>query len=139
MTEQPRHYRSVVLDKIKSANKRAHALNLRADLTPEQRDFALEYFNYTCAVCGRQFHDFFSNLTMALDHWIPIASQDCPGTTITNIVPICQGIGGCNNSKRDTDPKQWLYWRYDKRHANKIIARIDAYADNMGIVFPDDD
>lgn len=85
---------------------------------------AVEYFGGCCAICGRPpglWHK------LAADHWIPLASADCPGTVPTNIVPLCHGEGGCNNSKNDTNPIVWLEWKFGKRRAKQIEARINAY------------
>ena len=85
---------------------------------------ATAYFGGCCAVCGRPpglWH------TMAQDHWIPLTSPECPGTIPCNILPLCHGIEGCNNSKGDRDPVKWLTWKYGKSKANVILERIRAY------------
>jgi hypothetical protein len=61
------------------------------------------------------------------DHWIPLASPDCPGTVPENIIPLCFGSGGCNNSKKAKDGYEWLLQRYGKRKACVILKRIQAY------------
>ena len=90
---------------------------------------AIEYFDNCCAVCGQPFDMF---IHMELDHWIPVNSEDCPGTTPTNIVPLCGGSEfdshtGCNPSKGDKDAMEWLVWRFGKREAKKIYNRIMDY------------
>lgn len=85
---------------------------------------ALEYFKYCCAVCGRPrglWH------TLAADHWIPLILPNCPGTVPTNIVPLCHGIGGCNNRKNSTEPQEWLTRMYGSKKASAILRRIEAY------------
>jgi hypothetical protein len=87
---------------------------------------ALIYFNNCCAVCGRPvglWH------TLAADHWIPLSDPrpDNPGTVPENIVPLCHGIDGCNNSKFDNDPLEWLNQRLGKRKATAILQWIAAY------------
>lgn len=83
---------------------------------------AIDYFGCQCAVCGRQpglWH------TLAADHWIPISKG---GPTIpTNIVPLCHGVGGCNNRKRDTLPDEWLEREFGMRRAKHIARRIADY------------
>jgi hypothetical protein len=68
---------------------------------------------------------------MAADHWIPLASPDCPGSIPTNIVPLCHGEGGCNNSKGKHNPVEWLDRRFGKRKAKQVLARILAYFDTL--------
>jgi hypothetical protein len=62
-----------------------------------------------------------------MDHWIPLSSPGCPGTVATNMVPLCHGIGGCNNSKCDRDPQGWLLEKFGERKALEILERIPAY------------
>lgn len=89
---------------------------------------ALSYFGGCCAVCGKP-----SGLwhKMAMDHWIPLSSPNCPGTIPTNILPLCHGMDGCNNSKKDRDPVVWLTDRYGPRKAKQILKRIQAYFDSL--------
>lgn len=86
------------------------------------------HFGGRCAVCERPpglWH------TIAADHWTPISSPDCPGTVPSNIVPLCHGVDGCNNSKHDRDAAEWLSETRGKRQANKIIARIEGYFESI--------
>lgn len=113
-----------------SHRQRARLKNLPCSFTRNDWRFALDYFGHKCAVCGRSaglWH------TLAADHWIPIASTECPGTVPTNIVPLCDsakdGTGTCNEEKRDKYPADWLTEKYGKRKAKQIIARIEAYFD----------
>lgn len=85
---------------------------------------ALDYWGYQCAICGRPrglWH------TLAQDHWIPLSDPRCPGTLPTNILPLCHGEGGCNNSKGNKDPIRWLEERLGKRRAAQKLAQIQAY------------
>lgn len=112
--------------KVRWHNRRARKKALPDGLTPDEWVFALEYFEYRCAVCGRPagfWH------TLAQDHWIPIMSErdDNPGTVATNIIPLCHGNDGCNNSKHNHEPTEWLVSVYGKRKANRIIRRIEEY------------
>lgn len=117
------------LNVVYGAKRKARKRGLCDDFTPAQRQFAIEYFNNCCAVCGRQFFDLFGERQLALDHWIPITSKECPGTTASNMVPLCHGTGGCNNSKRNTDPQEWLIRRFGKRKSSQILERINSYFD----------
>jgi hypothetical protein len=89
---------------------------------------ALEYFGGCCAVCGKPAD---SHITIAADHWIPLSHPECTGTLPTNIVPLCHGAGGCNNTKRNRLPADWLTDYYGKDKATEIIRRIQAYFDSL--------
>src|SRR5260221_10168955 len=80
---------------------------------------ALEYWDHRCAVCERPrglWH------TLAQDHWIPLTNKECPGTTPTNMLPLCHGTDGCNNSKGKRRPETWLYQKLGKRRAERKLA-----------------
>lgn len=99
------------------------------NFTARDWERTLSYFNGCCAVCGRQLDDLFGTHTAAADHWQPIKRGGA--NTPDNIIPLCHskkaGANGCNNSKLDKDPVQWLIERYGKRKAKAILGRIEAY------------
>lgn len=102
----------------------ARKRNLPHAMTDEQWQRAVEYFGYSCAVCGRPrglWH------TLAMDHWTPLTSPDCPGTVVSNCLPLCHGEAGCNNSKSNRDPAEWLNRKFGKRKAAQVLKRINAY------------
>jgi hypothetical protein len=109
------------------ANRRARKRGMPSTFTNEQWSRSLNYFNGCCAVCGRMLRDLFSTHTAAADHWIPISSPDCPGTIATNMIPLCHGVNGCNNKKRNRNPQEWIEESYSKKKADEIIQRIEAY------------
>lgn len=127
--------RRYIQNNPEKVNLRVHARIARKRelpfaFTPEDWERCLEHFHHCCAVCGRPagfWH------TIAKDHWIPVnyKGDDNPGTVPTNIVPLCHstrdGEGGCNNSKKNKMPHDWLLSRYGKREAAVIEARIAAY------------
>lgn len=117
-------------------NRKARKHGLPSDFTTEQQRFALDYFHHACAYCGRQFHDLFNERTLAFDHFIPLSSPECPGTTVTNMLPSCHGIDGCNTTKNSIPPHEWLIRRFGKRKSREIIARIEAYFDVVRERFP---
>jgi len=83
---------------------------------------ALDHFGGCCAVCGRPpglWH------ILAADHWIPLSSPDCPGTVPWNIVPLCHGTGGCNNSKWNRCAGEWLVDKLGQRKGRAIQRRIE--------------
>jgi ribosomal protein L37AE/L43A len=92
--------------------------------TEQDWERALEYWGHKCAVCGRPrglWH------TLAADHWIPLTHSECPGTVPTNIVPLCHGEGGCNNSKGKKMPDAWLAERLGEKPGFQKGVEIDAY------------
>jgi len=114
---------------IKFHNYQSRKLSLPNTLTPDQWQNALNYFNGCCAVCGRQLNDMFGEFTSAMDHWIPLSykGDDNPGTVAQNIIPLCHGIDGCNNRKKNIMPDIWLERQFGKRKAKKIMVRIQSY------------
>lgn len=114
--------------KAASQQHRARKRGLPDNFTSRDWEHALVYFGGCCAVCGRHpglWH------TLAADHWIPLKSPDCLGTIRKNIVPLCHGVGGCNNSKHDRPAEEWLIDKFGKRKAKQIIQRIQAYFDSL--------
>ena len=112
--------------------RRARKRNLPNTMSAQNWEHALNYFHGCCAVCGRSaglWHK------IAADHWIPLSAADCPGTVKKNIVPLCHDIkggeGGCNNSKRGTDPVKWLTRKVGLSKAMAIAARIQTYFDSL--------
>lgn len=112
---------------IVGRRRRARVRNLPYAFTIVHWQRALDYFNGCCAVCGRPLRDLFGSHTAATDHWIPLASPDCPGTIPTNIVPLCHGVGGCNTRKQDKDAYKWLIEVFGKRRAREILNRVESY------------
>lgn len=98
--------------------------SLPASFTDADWQFALDYFKGCCAACGRPnglWH------TLAADHWIALASDKCPGTIPGNIVPLCHGVGGCNNAKQDRDPLEWLQSQFGIKQAQAINKRVQKF------------
>ena len=113
--------------RVYKQNRRARELCLPSTFTLDQQRFALDYFHNSCAYCGRQFHDLFNERTLAFDHFIPLSSPDCPGTTAGNMLPVCHGADSCNLSKFNRDPEEWLVARFGKRKAREKLAEIEVY------------
>ena len=124
--ENGKAWRKANPDKEKSIKlrRRAREKSLPENFTASDWQYALDHFNGCCAVCGRQpglWH------TLAADHWIPLNAPECPGTVAWNIVPLCHGIGGCNNAKNAHDPVEWLTDVFGKRKGRAILRRIEAF------------
>lgn len=118
----------------KEARRRAKKANLPDTWTQEQLTFMLTYWQQSCAACGNMRGLLW---TLAHDHWIPINSPDCPGTVATNMIPLCHGNGGCNNSKNDTEPHVWLLKRFGTKKAAKIKEAIAQYFQEVAHAFPE--
>lgn len=102
--------------------RNAREAGLMASFTKHHWELCLKWWNSCCAICGRPagfWH------TLAQDHWIPVkrGGNYTPG----NILPLCHGVGGCNNSKESRDPVEWLIKRFGERKAKKILKRIQDY------------
>jgi len=124
--EYQRNYRRRNPEKKKAQDirRRATKLGLPDSFSAGDWNLAVAFFDGCCAVCGRQpglWH------TLAADHWIPLRSPDCPGTVTWNIVPLCHGDGGCNNSKHARNPADWLIATYGKRKGMVILRRVEEF------------
>lgn len=108
-----------------SAQRRlARKRGLLDNFTAEDWQRALDYFGHRCAVCGREADDV---VILAADHWIPLVSPDCPGTVPENILPLCHGVGGCNNEKQDRPPREWLRRKLGEVQASQRIIEFQTY------------
>src|SRR5262245_1377396 len=106
------------------AKRRARKRGLPDTFSNKEQEFMYQYWDFACAVCGNQ-----QGLLWCLaeDHWIPLASPLCPGTVATNMIPLCDGPGACNTTKRDTDAHIWLLRRFSPKQTAKIEKAIAAY------------
>lgn len=113
------------------ARRRAREKGLPATFTHLDEMFANQYWQYGCAVCGRE-NGFWH--VIALDHWIPIVHPLCPGTVPGNMVPLCHAKKGappeqrgCNQSKSSNDPLVWLQTMMTPRAAQKKLKAIHTF------------
>jgi 5-methylcytosine-specific restriction endonuclease McrA len=104
--------------------RRARVQALPDTLTPEQWAECLDYWNYSCAVCGKadKIH---------ADHYIPLADPKCPGTVANNIIPLCKS---CNSSKCDRLPDEWILRKVGIQ-GQILLERIEEYFEHIAIVF----
>lgn len=105
-------------------NREARKRGLPHTWTIEQMAFMLDYWHQACAVCGNEQGLWWIR---ADDHWIPLNSSHCPGTIATNMIPLCHGEGGCNNSKHGFEPHAWLIKRFGAKKAAHIEKKIETY------------
>lgn len=106
--------------------RKARVRSLPNTLTTTQWERALNYFNGCCAVCGRQLNDLFGTHTAAIDHWRALSDSACPGTTALNCIPLCHGVGGCNNRKGKKLAEEWIKQDFPHK-AKAILTRIETY------------
>lgn len=92
------------------------------DFTEADWQRCLNYFGNRCAVCGRGAGLFNS---IAKGHWIPVAKGG--SFTTDNIIPLCNGQDGCNNSQYSNLPNEWLVQTLGKRKATILIKRVETY------------
>jgi|GEM_PF-1073844 len=97
--------------------RRARKQNLPHDLTLEEWQYCLDYWNNACAVCG-------DGEDIHADHWIALSNDDCPGTVVDNMIPLC---AHCNATKHAIDAERWLREKFGDDVAVKKLAEIEAY------------
>lgn len=103
---------------------RARRRSLPMDYSLDDWSRALTYWQDTCAICERPrglWH------TISQDHWVPLSDAHCPGTVATNMLPLCYGADGCNNSKGGKNPEKWLVQKLGKRKAKRKLEEIHQY------------
>lgn len=111
--------------------RRARLHGLPDDWTVEQWRAAIGYFKGRCAVCGCTPDG--QRKVLAADHWIPISGPRSgnPGTTPGNMVPLCHGAKGCNNSKSNKDALAWLTRKYGKTKGAQEYERVTEFLQIM--------
>jgi len=78
--------------------RRCRLRKLPATYTERQWNAAISHWQGRCAYCGKE-------CTPTQDHYIPIASKECPGHVAHNIVPACIE---CNVDKSNKPAREWL-------------------------------
>ena len=117
--------------RAKDHRRRARKNNLLVQWTDADIHRMLEHWKNCCAVCGQGVEPNNVFYVLAHDHWIPLTSPECLGTVPWNMLPLCHSrIGnamGCNLSKSNKDPIEWLNSRYSPEQVRAILKRIDKY------------
>jgi hypothetical protein len=126
IAQRSRKYREANKERkrVNHIRRKARKRSLPDTLTVKQWEDCLKYWNGCCAVCGNQLRDLFGNVVPHADHWLPLISPNCPGTTADNTLPLCNS---CNLSKNKVMPNEWLERKYGKRKAKQILERIENY------------
>jgi hypothetical protein len=112
-------------EKLRAYDLAYHTAKLALPATFTEDDWArsLEYWGHRCAYCGRPIGFWH---TLAQDHFIPLSKGG--GYTVDNIVPACHGVDGCNNSKHNKNPLEFMTKKFkSKRKAQKKFEEIQAY------------
>ncbi len=123
---KPRNPTRPRLSLVGAINSYTKRLGLPCTLTTEDWLLALDYWHHACAICERPrglWH------IIAMDHWIPVSDprSDNPGTVPENILPLCHGIDGCNNSKGNRDASTWLSEKIGTVKAQRKMKQIIEY------------
>lgn len=127
--ERARNYKSdPVAHGIRTQRRLARKRQLPDTFTKKEWLRCLDYFNNQCAVCGKPFS---AVSKPYMDHWIPLNSDQCPGTVAENMVCLCGGKGGCNESKHNRKAELWLLDFYTLEDAAQILDRVTAYFEQV--------
>jgi hypothetical protein len=114
-------------DRVNAGINKRRALKamLPYDLPLGKEFEIISRFDGRCAICGRAES---KGRRIVLDHWIAIKAKvvNNPGTVESNLVPICHGITGCNNSKSNQLPLNWLKKKFGDE-GELIYDRIEKY------------
>jgi hypothetical protein len=133
-TARKRKYRAENPEKYKvyTQTRRTRILNLPMNFDEYDWAYCLAYWNNSCAICGRSIDKDNTDYTIAADHWIPLSDPrpDNPGTVPENMLPLCHGSNGCNNSKKNHEPITWLF-RYLGNTAERKLSEIMIYFDSV--------
>lgn len=116
--DRERHAANPELTRLKRQRRVARKRSLPATMTLADWKNTKAWWQDRCAYCGIHTHK------LTLDHFIPLAHQDCPGTIPTNIVPACSS---CNPSKCDSLPQTWLAWKFGENQAETVLLQIETY------------
>lgn len=117
-------------EKVREKTKRRRAVKKAAfsDLTLNDWQSCLEYWESRCAYCG-SLPDGSGASELTQDHIIPLTRPDSPGHTLSNIIPACRS---CNSSKYNRDMRDWLTFKFGQPLANEIEQKIPAYTKWLG-------
>lgn len=110
-----------------SLRRRTRKKGIPSNFTHKDWLACLNYWHGSCAYCGNQ-SGFLLETRITADHFIPIASIECPGTIPGNMLPAC---GSCNSSKQDSDPVKWLTGKFGSRKANQVLVQIKEYFNQL--------
>lgn len=99
---------------ITEQRRRIQAKEVKSDFTRKEWKACKEYFNNSCAYCGKKL----SSLTQ--DHFIPLSKGGA--YTKENILPVCRT---CNSSKHNTDFYEW--YLKSEQFSKERLEKIESY------------
>lgn len=122
-TEIDARWREANRDKRRAYDKarRERIKALERTFTARHWRLALEYWDGRCAYCGNRAGLFDSCRCLHQDHFIPVSRGG--SYSPANIVPCC---AGCNFSKGDSDPVEWLLGRFHE-NGQIVLERLITY------------
>ncbi len=109
----------LINSRIRESRRRSRKKQLPQEWTTAEAAAALEKVHGKCLVCDSEF----PGSKLHWDHWIPLASNLCPGTVRSNMVPLCDR---CNRSKRDRDARDWLRIKFGDA-ADTILVKVEEF------------
>jgi hypothetical protein len=90
---------------------------------PNDWENCLVYWENRCAICGASPSP---ESALVQDHWVPRSLNICPGTIVTNIIPLCSL---CNSTKLNIDGYFWMVEKLGKSFADQKMREILDYFD----------
>lgn len=123
LAEYKRKHRAKKPELRRAAHQRrkANKAGLPNSFTGKDWQKCLDYFGGVCAACGCG-----DNLQM--DHWVPLTAENCPGTILTNMIPLCSI---CNNSKKNKEAAKWAVNKFGESKGMEIVSKALAYFDDV--------
>lgn len=80
------------------ARRRAAKTGVGGSHTPKELEALKLFYGWSCVACGLTEAEITTlNRKLVGDHVLPITKKG--SNSITNIQPLCHGVGGCNNRK----------------------------------------
>lgn len=127
IAERKKQYRESHRAEIRQRNRarKAAIKYSKSDYTQKDWEYCVSYWQGSCAICGRQAQ---TGVIIAADHWQPLNRGGL--THKKNILPLCHGVNGCNNQKRDKDPVKWITSKLGN-NAGQKLSEIEAYFSSL--------
>lgn len=133
MTEGQRYRENPQRIKAQNDRRKARLQELPNTLTQRDKEFVLQYWDNTCAICGCN-DEIICDLRF--DHWISIHHPHCPGTVPGNIILLCNTKketpiyqAGCDQSKGNKDGAVWLRERFGQKEGQRKLREIKQFLD----------
>lgn len=112
--------------RLRNRSRKEKLSYVRGDFTQADWDNCLSYWGNRCAICGRTEGE---GRIIAADHWIPLKGGGI--THKKNILPLCHGVDGCNNSKSARSPEKWTIERLGESNGTEKLLEINRFFDGL--------